>query len=82
MCKTTRDNTIMVAAFFGLAAILTVFGLYYYGTKVESGKPGAERGFSERCAVPAPMIETEAPLPLQIDTNAPAKVTVRTKITL
>lgn len=69
---------ISAAVFILLAVIFELVGK----TPTSEKNNPTGNGPGERRAVPAPMIETEAPLPLQIDTNAPAKVTVRTNISL
>lgn len=45
-------------------------------------KSSTMNGSGESRVSPTVIDEVEAPLPLQIDTNAPAKVTVRTNISL
>lgn len=80
----TQDkNSMRVVGAFALVSIILVVGLLWIMDTVSTNqnRSGTESGFGESRAVPAPMFEeTEAPLPLQIDTNAPAKVTVRTKL--
>lgn len=73
-----------IALAFGLTCAIIIAALLILLSRREAMKRGCGgNGFGESRAVPAPMIdETEAPLPLQIDTNKPATVSFKTNISL